>query len=87
MNKLSLERVLRALSSFDSANVEEVSSAVGHTTTSKQRLVWSKLQRAVADGHATRTGDRGHRATYSITDSGRAFLAAANTNQSAAPAA
>lgn len=67
-------RVLRALSRFDSATVEDVSNAIGASEAGR-RAVWRLLQAFVAEGLATREGRRFTR--YAVTDAGRNEIARA----------
>ena len=64
-------RVLRALSRFDVATVGDLSHALGMPNPSQQKAVWRALQLLVTAGHATRDGERGHVARYSVTEAGR----------------
>lgn len=72
--KLTSHQVLRALSRFDVATVEDVATALHRNNPSQQRNVWSRLQVLVADGLASRDGERGHVARYAITEQGRQQL-------------
>ena len=64
-------RVLRALSRFDVATVGDLSHALGMPNPSQQKAVWRALQLLVTAGHATRDGERGHVARYSVTEAGK----------------
>lgn len=68
---MTYPRIIRALSRFDVATVEDISDAVGCAV---KRTTWMHLQAAVANGHATREGSRGQVAKYQITDAGRAAV-------------
>lgn len=70
--RLTADRVLRALSRFDSAKIAEVAEALGH---SAHRTVWWHLQNLVAEGFASRDGERKQFARYAVTDAGRALIA------------
>lgn len=67
---LTPHQVLRALSRFDSATVEDVATAVHRSEKSQQHQVWVKLRKLVADGLAVR--DDGKIAKYAVTEAGRA---------------
>lgn len=67
--RLSQDRVLRALSRFDSATVEEVATGLGGT---HLRTTWHHLQRLVAQGMATKSAER--IAKYTVTETGRLSL-------------
>lgn len=78
--RLTTDRLLRALSRFDAATVGELSHALSRPAPNQQRSVWTMLKKLVAAGLVSREGDRGHVARYSITDAGRAACAVASTN-------
>ena len=69
--KLTANRVLLALARFDVATVSDVAYAVSRPLPNQQRTVWTHLQALVASGLATRDGERGHVARYSVTEAGR----------------
>lgn len=71
--RLTSDRVLRALSRFDCATVGELAEVIGHRE-GKRRAVWSRLQGLVAEGFASRDGDRGTFAKYAVTEAGRMKL-------------
>lgn len=69
--KLSSQRVLRSLSRWDSATVDDLARQFNVHT----RTVWMHLQKLVEQGLATKSDDR--IARYAITEAGRQALTAA----------
>jgi DNA-binding IclR family transcriptional regulator len=67
--RLTIDRVLRALSRYDAATVPEITEHVG---ASVQRTVWAHLQTLTERGLATKDNERISR--YSITSAGRLAL-------------
>jgi DNA-binding MarR family transcriptional regulator len=66
--KLTSHHVLRSLSRFDAATVEDLASALHHNPS---RTVWVHLQKLVASGLVSREGEHGTVARYAITEQGR----------------
>lgn len=66
-------RLLRSLSRFDAATVEDIAGTVSIV----KRTVWMHMQALVKEGLATREGSMGHAVTYRITDKGREMAAEA----------
>lgn len=71
--RLTSDRVLRALARFDVATVAELAESIGRRE-GNRRSVWHHLQGLVAEGFASRDGERGMFARYAVTEAGRAKL-------------